>query len=289
MKKILIIFCLIILSTDSFSQNFVNGNFEEGVNVGWIKYSQRGYGLIGTADFFSSTEITPTVYPRSGQYMARLGGFEYEINSIYQNVTLPNSEKVYLGLYYQTRTSNISECSGLWVGAQIRVYAAGQVISDSYLCHYNDVYDWTFAYFDLSAAAGQTIQVGFRADAANSVWSFIYLDDVSIMTSLTGIDDEIDLPTKFALEQNYPNPFNPTTTIKFSIPNVETRHGASLQHVSLKVFDMLGREVVTLVNEKKAPGNYEVKFDASSLASGIYFYELTSGSFSQTKKFILIK
>jgi hypothetical protein len=85
----------------------------------------------------------------------------------------------------------------------------------------------------------------------------------------------------YALSSNYPNPFNPTTTIDYSIK----LPGA----VTLKVFDMLGTEVATLVNERKEPGNYSVTFNASELPSGIYFYTLTSGNFTATKKLILLK
>ncbi len=99
---------------------------------------------------------------------------------------------------------------------------------------------------------------------------------------ITSIDDsQYELPTDFSLSQNYPNPFNPTTTIKYSIPNS--------QFVTLKVYDLLGREISTLVNEEKAPGNYEVKFDGSNLSSGVYLYRLQAGSFTQTKKFVLMK
>ena len=95
-----------------------------------------------------------------------------------------------------------------------------------------------------------------------------------------------NLPESFELKQNYPNPFNPSTKIKYSIPAVETRHASSVQ---LKVYDILGREVKTLVNEAKSPGNYVVNFNASNLASGVYFYQLKAGNFIQTKKMILMK
>jgi photosystem II stability/assembly factor-like uncharacterized protein len=100
------------------------------------------------------------------------------------------------------------------------------------------------------------------------------------------IEVEIGTPTKFYLEQNFPNPFNPVTTIKFSIPAVGTRLALSVQ---LKVYDVLGKEVATLVNEEKTEGSYEVDFNASDLASGIYYYELRSGEFVETKKMILLK
>ena len=97
----------------------------------------------------------------------------------------------------------------------------------------------------------------------------------------------------FDLSQNYPNPFNPTTTIKYSIPSVGAEHVQPL-HVLLKVYDLLGREVATLVNEEKPPGNYEVTFSVEtrrgeSLPTGVYFYRLTAGSYSETKKMVLIK
>lgn len=93
------------------------------------------------------------------------------------------------------------------------------------------------------------------------------------------------LPEKFSLEQNYPNPFNPITKIKFSIPNiVESYFGTSL-----RVYDVLGREVAVLINEHKQPGQYEVEWNASGMQSGIYFYELKAGSFKETKKLILMK
>ncbi len=100
----------------------------------------------------------------------------------------------------------------------------------------------------------------------------------------------------------FPNPFNPTTKIKFTIPTVETRHASSLQMVTLKVYDVLGNEIATLVNEEKPAGEYEVEFnnhsdEGQNLTSGIYFYQLILGgseinseqTIIQTKKMILMK
>jgi hypothetical protein len=88
-------------------------------------------------------------------------------------------------------------------------------------------------------------------------------------------------PKAFALEQNYPNPFNPTTTIHFAIPRNA--------HVTLKVYDLLGREVATLVDEVQGSGFKSIVFDASQLASGVYIYRLTAGSFSSSKKLMVVK
>jgi hypothetical protein len=90
------------------------------------------------------------------------------------------------------------------------------------------------------------------------------------------------LPKRFALEQNYPNPFNPSTDIKFQLP--------IQSYVTIKVYDLLGKEIVALMNnEKKDAGYYDVKFDASNLASGLYFYKIEAGTFTDTKKMVLVK
>ena len=115
---------------------------------------------------------------------------------------------------------------------------------------------------------------------------------------ITDIEDEkeniVNQPTEFVLEQNYPNPFNPVTKIKFTIatppsssPLIKGRNEVGF--VSLKVYDILGKEVATLVNEEKSAGIYEVDFNANGLSSGVYFYQLRSGDFVQTNKMILLR
>ncbi|MBK9097394.1 MAG: 5'-nucleotidase C-terminal domain-containing protein [bacterium] len=94
-------------------------------------------------------------------------------------------------------------------------------------------------------------------------------------------DNAITAPEEFALEQNYPNPFNPSTTIKYSIPDNS--------FVTLKVYDIIGNELATLVNEERSPGSYEVSFNASEYSSGIYIYALRTDAFTQTRKMMLIK
>ena len=100
-------------------------------------------------------------------------------------------------------------------------------------------------------------------------------------------DDEISLDN-FVLQQNYPNPFNPSTTISFTIPSSREYYSV-LQNITLKVYDILGNEVATLVNEPKPAGVYNVKFIMNNASSGIYFYTLKAGSFTETKKMILLK
>ncbi|MEW5798326.1 MAG: cellulase family glycosylhydrolase [Bacteroidota bacterium] len=115
-----------------------------------------------------------------------------------------------------------------------------------------------------------------------------------VYTGPLSVRDEKNIPTEYALEQNFPNPFNPSTTIQFQIPlNPPLQRGNPPQaeggFVSLKVFDLLGKEVATLVNEEKIPGTYSVVFNADDFPSGIYFYTLHAGNFVSTKKLMLVK
>lgn len=116
---------------------------------------------------------------------------------------------------------------------------------------------------------------------------YIFANDNNIVT---GIESVRTLPKDFLLSQNYPNPFNPSTVISYSIPSVGASRDVS---VLIRVFDVLGREVATLVNKEQPAGNYKVTFNATQLSSGIYFYRISAtgeaGSFIQTKKMILLK
>ncbi|MDX1702327.1 MAG: T9SS type A sorting domain-containing protein, partial [Melioribacteraceae bacterium] len=100
------------------------------------------------------------------------------------------------------------------------------------------------------------------------------------------IEVNIAPPSQFTLDQNYPNPFNPTTKIRYSVPL-----SISEQNIDVKliVYDVLGKEVVTIVDETQSAGNYEVSFNASEYPSGLYFYTINSGSFQQTRKMLLVK
>ena len=97
----------------------------------------------------------------------------------------------------------------------------------------------------------------------------------------TDVEENIEIPEVFSLSQNYPNPFNPTTVISYSIPQVT--------NVKLKVFDMLGREIATIVNKEQNAGVYNVQFNAANLSSGVYFYRIEAGSFVASKKLLLLK
>jgi acyl-homoserine lactone acylase PvdQ len=127
----------------------------------------------------------------------------------------------------------------------------------------------TYSYTDKNLSSGkyyyQLKQIDFDG-------SYEYSDVVEVT---------VNVPTVFSLEQNYPNPFNPSTTIKYSIPEKSI--------VTLKVYDILGAEIETLINEEKPAGNYELKSNAANLPSGVYFYQLEAGGYMAVKKMILLK
>lgn len=126
------------------------------------------------------------------------------------------------------------------------------------------------------------------------IGTYFIVDALEFLMALTSVEDDINSLNNFSLEQNYPNPFNPSTKIRYSIPSVtlssssraESREGGL---VTLKVYDILGNEVAALVDEYKEAGSYEINFDASLLSSGVYFYKLQAGAFSETKKMVLLR
>lgn len=141
--------------------------------------------------------------------------------------------------------------------------------------------------FEITASAGSRVKsavgqsfVGSASQGGLRV-SGGFLVDTLLRGSITGINDLPTRPSEFDLRQNYPNPFNPTTTIRYSIPE--------RTHVSLKLFNLLGQEVLTLLNEDQDPGEHAVQLNASSLASGVYFYSMIAGHFSEQRKLIVLK
>ena len=116
----------------------------------------------------------------------------------------------------------------------------------------------------------------------STVLRYAIIDSAEYGTQITGVGDESsDKPESFILFQNFPNPFNPVTKINYVLPHPG--------YVTLKVYDVLGNEIKTLINEEKNSGRYEVSFDGTSMASGVYFYTLRAGDFVQCRKMLLIK
>ncbi len=138
----------------------------------------------------------------------------------------------------------------------------------------------TIIYTDTALIEG--ITYWYRINAFNTAGnSAVSLDAFATAGIIVSVKQEHDIPTGFALEQNYPNPFNPTTTIEFSVPHVS--------FTSLKIYDVLGEEVATLVSENLQAGNHKADWNASNFSSGVYFYRLSTENFVATKKLLLLK
>jgi Secretion system C-terminal sorting domain len=142
--------------------------------------------------------------------------------------------------------------------------------------------EYALAQVDTSSTHAGHHTVFVRVQSSDGRWSSITKDSLFFNKALTIVEsDSVNIPKMFNLSQNYPNPFNPTTAISYKIA-VNTL-------VTLKVYDILGREIKTLVNERQTAGAHSVTFDASPIASGVYFYRLQAGSYIDTKKLLLLK
>ncbi|HLG32082.1 MAG TPA: T9SS type A sorting domain-containing protein, partial [Ignavibacteriaceae bacterium] len=135
--------------------------------------------------------------------------------------------------------------------------------------------DGTEIFYYLSATSNSGRTVTKPLPAPSGFYKFM------VENSITAVNEN-DLPDEFILFQNFPNPFNPATKIKYQIPTAQVS-------VQIKVYDILGNEIATLVNEEKSAGTYEIEFDALRLSSGIYFYRMIAGNYSEIKKMILIR
>jgi len=146
---------------------------------------------------------------------------------------------------------------------------------------------WSQFCIDLSTYIDSTISIGFyftsTREAEDNGW---YLDDIRIEGIVAEIEENQNtIPSEYMVSQNYPNPFNPSTKIKYHLPDAG--------FITIGIYDVLGNEIATIVNEEKPAGSYEINFSAKGganyLSSGIYFYKLQAGSFVETKKMILMK
>ena len=189
-----------------------------------------------------------------------------------------------------TYDSNVNIIEGLtetWDGGQLTdadrltySYDSGANVTSIHLFRWIDS-SWIST--DWGGETGSPIVVD---DEVGNTYNFGFCYDVKITykPGVNGIGPEkLDLPSEWALVQNYPNPFNPTTKIGFGVSGLGSRD------VRLAVYDLLGREVAVLLDEQKAPGNYQVEFDGAKLSSGVYIYRLTAGNFVESKRMMLLR
>jgi hypothetical protein len=134
---------------------------------------------------------------------------------------------------------------------------------------------------------GAICEITLRTKTRPASYSFDGIGLINDKSEVRIVGNEMKVvPVNFELYQNYPNPFNPVTKIKYGIPELGIKDQSL---VELKLYDILGNEIKTLVNEQKSPGSYEIVFDGSDISSGVYFYKLRCNSFSAIRKMVLTK
>ncbi len=143
------------------------------------------------------------------------------------------------------------------------------------------IFDASYYYYYFWLAEGLGLVRDQFDDGTVSVLNYAKIDGKTYGTLVSVEDESLLIPSEFNLSQNYPNPFNPSTIIAYSIPQ--------RSNVSLKIYDIVGKEIATLVNEQKEAGLYEIKYDASKLSSGVYIYSIQAGDFLESRKMILMK
>ncbi len=247
-------------------------------------------GIVWQTPLSSAVTSSPTIDANGNIYVGTADGKFYSLNknggirwffqtpaTIKSTAAITTYQRIYFG-------NDAGEIYGLDTNKIVRFYYIdSSKVSCAMLHHKGTLYFGNeagriFALFDLTGGSKGPVK---------PVWGTF---QNNIRRTGNQIDEEYSIeikkiseyiPDKFELSQNYPNPFNPTTRISFKV--------ASYKVIKLQVFDILGKEITTLVNEKLQPGTYETSFDASKLPSGIYFYRLSAGDFSETKKLTLIK
>jgi M6 family metalloprotease-like protein len=265
---------------------------EEDGNQNMLSYMKYRYGKwIGTIPEITSSG-TYTLNPLGGNDTLNIC---YKINS-------PNSESEYFMIEYRYQLlpfeTNIpstgvvvyrinTACDGQGnadgLPDEVYIYRPGGSITEN-----GTLEDAGFNQeFNRTAINDNTDPSAFLSDGSTGgldIYDIEILGETAtfkINLSGTDVENDNEVPAEFSLSQNYPNPFNPETIINYQIPN----NG----FVSLKIYDMLGREVSTLINQYQNAGSYKIAFNGSKLSSGIYFYTINAGTFVQTKKMILIK
>ena len=233
------------------STNLRIGYATSADRINWIKYAGNPVLNLGEAGSWDSAGVTsPTVVYHDGiYYMWYTGGEEMIPGIPFLNISFP-------GYAFSSDGINWTKYAENPISYDPSVVSSGDAYYDG-----SDYHMW-FSFCEWDGECHYRIHYSTSAT--------------------TGIDEKSNnIPNQFELSQNFPNPFNPVTTIKYQVPE--------LSFVTLKIYDVLGSEIITLVNEEKPIGSYEIEFDATGLSSGIYFYKLQAGSFVETKKMILLK
>jgi len=276
-----------LLSFTLLAQNVPNGGFESWTN--------------GNPDNWFGDNVLTIAVPITQSSIAHSGSSSVKgtVVSYIAGILAPviqsgsNAHGFAVSQRYKTVTGyyQFSPLSGDRLGLNFNLLKSGTFIANGAAMITASASGWSqfnidFNYFTSDIPDTCILQILIDGPSANGkdyhVGSYFLLDDVSLSGTATSVNDKNIIPAKFSLEQNYPNPFNPSTKIQYNLPENS--------FVSLKVYNIIGKEVANLVNGVVAAGTHEVLFDASGLNSGVYFYTIRTGNnFVQTRKMILMK
>ena len=238
-------------------------------------------GISGTLSSQTPAVITQNPTVTTPTYTTGTGGILTTICSPLPPPA-PNLVSPLNGSYYQTSTVRFTWYKSLYA-ATYRLQVALDSQFTNLVVNDSTIADSTLLVINLTVNK----YYWWRVNAKNSIGTSPYSAVWRFGTFFVGLKEfSSEIPKEFKLYNNYPNPFNPSTKIRFDIPSL-IRRGAGV--VLLKVYDILGHEITTLVNEQLKPGTYEVDWDGTNYPSGVYYYSLITQSFSQTKRMVLIK
>jgi hypothetical protein len=287
MKKLLLLLLFSVLFAGAlFAQVVPNGGFEiwaNGVPNNW--YADNIFSV--------AAPVTQSSIAHSGSssamgsvinYVAGILGPVIQSGASATGFAVSQRYKTVTGYY------RFNPVQGDILGFNFILYKSGLPIAEGAATVTAGVSAWTqfnvdFAYQSSETPDNCILQILITGPTTGTdyhVGSYFLIDDVNLTGTATSVNDKNIIPAKFALEQNYPNPFNPSTKIQYNLPENS--------FVSLKIYNAIGKEVASLVNNVVPAGIHDVLFDASGLNSGVYFYTLkTNNNFIQTRKMILIK
>lgn len=289
MRSYLALYVLLVwLFSVKINAQVPNGGFEQwesGEPSGWytgnffiVTTTQStnahggSYSLRGEAVTTGTGTVAPIII--SGE----IGGHGFPISERYSNLTG----------YYKLNAVTTENLSVVLIP-----FKNGQAIGVGGFQFFaaSDYTKFTVPIYYSNNSTPDSCQVSFTLgnnSGSVSVGSYFIIDDITFEGTTTAVDKADNVyPDSYSLEQNYPNPFNPSTRIRYTISNGILSEAKNL--VTLKVYDVLGEEVATLVNEEQPAGIYEIEFKVSGLTSGFYFYKLQAGEFVETRKMVLLK
>jgi hypothetical protein len=255
-----------ILTLLLFSAETLNA-YPSGISGATHKSGNTGCGCHGSSYFNTSVSVVidgpdTLVVNQTATYTVTVSGGPSTKAGV--DIAASNNNLIPVSTYLKTMSDELTHTSAV-------NYSGGQV-----------VFEFTYTAPDTALP-----QMLYATGSSRRYWNWAEDKPIVIIPETPVKIAELNnySPGSFVLLQNYPNPFNPSTVIKYSVPE---NNGNSFP-VTLKVYDILGNELITLVNSYHPAGNYEVKFNGSDLSSGVYIYQLKSGNFTQTKKMVLNK